>query len=311
MTRIKYSIKSAMQHLSRNIGTGIGASLSMAVILFMVGCVAFLGVIVTNLTNDIEAQVTIQAFISDDVSTAEDTSPIDACKKEIKGWSEVDSVSFKSKDEAWAEYQESIKDNKGQVDAVNALGDRNPLPASLVVKTKEPEDVEKVAEKIMASDAFKAIADDKDDISSSVKYGQGTVEPLLAFSNVLNIGAIVAIVVFGVIGFVCINNTIRLAISARKREIAIERLVGASNGFIRGPFLAEGIIEALVGAVVAMIALTVVITAGLPALASKLQFLNIDIPILTIVLTYLGITAGGVIVGSIVSMSAMRRYLKA
>ena len=311
MTRIKYSIKSAMQHLSRNIGTGIGASLSMAVILFMVGCVAFLGVIVTNLTNDIEAQVTIQAFISDDVSTAEDTSPIDACKKEIKGWSEVDSVSFKSKDEAWAEYQESIKDNKGQVDAVNALGDRNPLPASLVVKTKEPEDVEKVAEKIMASDAFKAIADDKDDISSSVKYGQGTVEPLFAFSNVLNIGAIVAIVVFGVIGFVCINNTIRLAISARKREIAIERLVGASNGFIRGPFLAEGIIEALVGAVVAMIALTIVITAGLPALASNLQFLNIDIPVLTIVLTYLGITAGGVVVGSIVSMSAMRRYLKA
>lgn len=311
MTRIKYSIKSAMQHLSRNIGTGIGASLSMAVILFMVGCVAFLGVIVTNLTNDIEAQVTIQAFISDDVSTAEDTSPIDACKKEIKGWGEVDSVSFKSKDEAWTEYQESIKDNKGQVDAVNALGDRNPLPASLVVKTKEPEDVEKVAKKIMASDAFKAIADDKDDISSSVKYGQGTVEPLFAFSNVLNIGAIVAIVVFGVIGFVCINNTIRLAISARKREIAIERLVGASNGFIRGPFLAEGIIEALVGAVVAMIALTVVITAGLPALASNLQFLNIDIPILTIVLTYLGITAGGVIVGSIVSMSAMRRYLKA
>lgn len=60
-----------------------------------------------------------------------------------------------------------------------------------------------------------------------------------------------------------------------------------------------------------MIALTVVITAGLPALASNLQFLNIDIPILTIVLTYLGITAGGVIVGSIVSMSAMRRYLKA
>lgn len=311
MTRIKYSVKSAMQHLSRNIGTGIGASLSMAVILFMVGCVAFLGVIVTNLTNDIEAQVTIQAFISDDVSTAEDTSPIDACKKEIKGWGEVDSVSFKSKDEAWAEYQESIKDNKGQVDAVNALGDRNPLPASLVVKTKEPEDVENVAKKIMASDAFKAIADDKDDISSSVKYGQGTVEPLFAFSNVLNIGAIVAIVVFGVIGFVCINNTIRLAISARKREIAIERLVGASNGFIRGPFLAEGIIEALVGAVVAMIALTVVITAGLPALASNLQFLNIDIPILTIVLTYLGITAGGVIVGSIVSMSAMRRYLKA
>lgn len=311
MTRIKYSVKSAMQHLSRNIGTGIGASLSMAVILFMVGCVAFLGVIVTNLTNDIEAQVTIQAFISDDVSTAEDTSSIDACKKEIKGWDEVDSVSFKSKDEAWAEYQESIKDNKGQVDAVNALGDRNPLPASLVVKTKEPEDVEKVAEKIMTSDAFKAIADDKDDISSSVKYGQGTVEPLFAFSNVLNIGAIVAIVVFGVIGFVCINNTIRLAISARKREIAIERLVGASNGFIRGPFLAEGIIEALVGAVVAMIALTIVITAGLPALASNLQFLNIDIPILTIVLTYLGITAGGVIVGSIVSMSAMRRYLKA
>lgn len=311
MTRIKYSVKSAMQHLSRNIGTGVGASLSMAVILLMVGCVAFLGVLVNNLTSDIESQVTIQAFISDDVSTADDKAPIDNCKKEFKSWSEVDSVSFKSKDEAWAEYQESIKDNKGQVDAVNALGDRNPLPASLVVKTKDPQDVEKVAKKIMKSDSFKAIADDKDDISSSVKYGQGTVEPLFAFSNALNVGAIAAIVVFGVIGFVCINNTIRLAISARKREIAIERLVGASNGFIRGPFLAEGIIESLIGAIIAMIVLTIVINVGLPALASNLQFLNINIPLPTIILTYVAITAGGVIVGSLVSMFAMRRYLKA
>lgn len=311
MTRTKYSVKSAMQHLSRNVGTGVGASLSMAVILLMVGCVTFLGVLVNNLTSDIESQVTIQAFIADDVSTAEDTSPIDACEKEFQGWSEVDSVSFKSKDEAWAEYQESIKDNKAQVDAVNALGDRNPLPASLVVKTKDPEDVEKVAKKIMESDAFKAIADDKDDISSSVKYGQGTVEPLFAFSNALNIGAVAAIIVFGVIGFVCINNTIRLAISARKREIAIERLVGASNGFIRGPFLAEGIIESLIGAVIAMIGLTIIINVGLPALANNLQFLNVNIPIPTIILTYVGITAGGVIVGSIVSMFAMRRYLKA
>lgn len=311
MTRIKYSVKSAMQHLSRNIGTGVGASLSMAVILLMVGCVAFLGVLVNNLTSDIESQVTIQAFISDDVSTADDKTPIDTCKKEFKSWSEVDSVSFKSKDEAWAEYQESIKDNKGQVDAVNALGDRNPLPASLVVKTKDPQDVEKVAKKIMKSDSFKAIADDKDDISSSVKYGQGTVEPLFAFSNALNVGAIAAIVVFGVIGFVCINNTIRLAISARKREIAIERLVGASNGFIRGPFLAEGIIESLIGAIIAMIVLTIVINVGLPALASNLQFLNINIPLPTIILTYVAITAGGVLVGSLVSMFAMRRYLKA
>ena len=310
MTRIKYSVKSAMQHLSRNIGTGIGASLSMAVILFMVGCVAFLGVIVTNLTNDIEAQVTIQAFISDDVSTAEDTSPIDACKKEIKGWGEVDSVSFKSKDEAWAEYQESIKDNKGQVDAVNALGDRNPLPASLVVKTKEPEDVEKVAEKIMASDAFKAIADDKDDISSSVKYGQGTVEPLFAFSNVLNIGAIVAIVVFGVIGFVCINNTIRLAISARKREIAIERLVGASNGFIRGPFLMEGALHAIIGSLLAVGVLQLLRMFALPQLQNAIKFLNFDIGGTTYLFICIALVVAGLVIGLLGSAFAMRRYLK-
>ena len=91
------------------------------------------------------------------------------------------------------------------------------------------------------------MADDANDPSSSVQYGRETVERLFSVTYYLRVGVAVLVLLLAFIAFVFINNTIRLAIAARRREIAIMRLVGASNGFIRGPFLAEGMLEALIG----------------------------------------------------------------
>jgi cell division transport system permease protein len=200
--------------------------------------------------------------------------------------------------------------NRNAVDAVDALDGQNPVPASLVVKTKEPRQVESVANQIVGDAEFAAIADDPESVASSVKYGKETVDRLFSVSNYIRIGATVLIILLIFVAFVFINNTIRLAISARRREIAIMRLVGASNSFIRGPFIAEGAIEAVLGAILAIIALQAAWGFLQPQLASSLQFLSFELSSGVTMRVYVILVVAGVTIGLFGSAIAMRRYLK-
>jgi cell division transport system permease protein len=112
------------------------------------------------------------------------------------------------------------------------------------------------------------------------------------------------------VAFVFINNTIRLAISARRREIAIMKLVGASNSFIRGPFVAEGALEAVLGAILAIVTLQVGWTYLQPQLTNSLQFLSFELSMNVAVRVYIILLVAGVAIGLFGSAIAMRRYLK-
>ena len=119
---------------------------------------------------------------------------------------------------------------------------------------------------------------------------------------------LVALLTF--VAFVFINNTIRLSISSRRREIAIQRLVGASNGFIRGPFIMEGVLQAVIGSAFAIVALEAIRRFGLPELAMRMTFLNFSIPLKATLSTYGLLVGMGLIIGLFGSAIAMRRYLK-
>ncbi len=122
------------------------------------------------------------------------------------------------------------------------------------------------------------------------------------------LGVIVALLVF--VAFVFINNTIRLAINARRREIAIMRLVGASNGFIRGPFLMEGALEALIGAILAVATLVIGMHFVLPRLTESMSFLTFVIPTYVVWGTSGLLLLLGLLLGLFGSAIAMGRYLK-
>ena len=113
-----------------------------------------------------------------------------------------------------------------------------------------------------------------------------------------------------VVGDQPINNTIRLAILARRKEIAIMRLVGASNGFIRGPFLMEGALHAIIGSLLAVGCLELLRTLALPKLQSALMFLNFDLSLNTFLFIYAVLVGAGLLIGLLGSAFAMRRYLK-
>lgn len=304
-SNISYSCKEALHHFKRNWSTVLGAVVTIFLSLFIIGLFLLGGSLVNNLADSVEDKVTIQGFLSD--SASQDT--VDQVQATIKSWSEVESVSYKSKDEALEEYKNSMG-NKNAGAAVEALDGQNPLPASIVVKCKNAQDVPSIAEKIAQDQQFISVCDNQDDPADSVQYGQETVERLNSLLGYVRVIAAALVVLLIFVAFVFINNTIRLAIAARRREIAIMRLVGASNGFIRGPFIMEGILEALIGAALTILVLQLGISTLLPMVQNSLSFLPLALASSTVLTTYAALLVMGVVIGFLGSLVALRRFLK-
>ena len=304
-SNIGYSVKEAFHHFRRNWSSVLGAVVTIFLSLFIIGLFVFGSVIIENIFGNVENKVTIQAFISDKAQEAD----VKAVQESVKAWPNVQSVTYKSKEEAFQEYKKTMSKKNAQ-DAVAALDGQNPVPASLVIKLNDPQQVKATADKLIADPAFQKIADDGKDTAKSVLYGQGDVEKLFSVTRYFRVGAIILVAMLTFVAFVFINNTIRLAIDNRRREIAIERLVGASNSFIRGPFLAEGALEAVFGALLAVGVLQLVVMYGLPQLQTSLPFLSFNLPGDIMVKTYLGLGGLGLVIGLFGSAIAMRRYLK-
>ena len=304
-SNIGYSFREVGQHFRRNWTTVLGAVVTIFLSLFIIGVFVLGSALINNMIGTVENEVTIQAFLSDDATDDQ----ISAYADKVRGWDNVESVEIRSKEEALEQYQTQMS-NRNASDAITALDGENPLPASLVIKLDDPQQVEATVTKIVDDSQFAQICDSKDNPSSDVNYGRETVEKLFSVTSYIRIGAVVLVALLTFVAFVFINNTIRLAISARRREIGIMRLVGASNGFIRGPFILEGTLEAILGALLAIGVLVAGVNAVLPKLANSMQFLSFAIPTQTMVATAGALLALGVLIGLFGSAITMRRYLK-
>jgi len=304
-SNIGYSFREVGQHFRRNWTTVLGAVVTIFLSLFIIGVFVLGSALINNMIGTVENEVTIQAFLSDDATDDQ----ISAYADKVRGWDNVESVEIRTKEEALEQYQTQMS-NRNASDAITALDGENPLPASLVIKLDDPQQVEATATKIVDDSQFAQICDSKDNPSSDVNYGRETVEKLFSLTSYIRIAAVVLVALLTFVAFVFINNTIRLAISARRREIGIMRLVGASNGFIRGPFILEGTLEAILGALLAIGVLVAGVNAVLPKLSNSMQFLSFAIPTQTLVATAGALLALGVVIGLFGSAIAMRRYLK-
>ena len=303
--KLGYSLREAGSHLTRNVGTSIGAVVTIFLSLFIIGVFAIITMMVNNMMGDVESRITIQAFLSDDADSALVTSLQD----EIKDWDGVADVTYKSKDEALQEYRDTMVSANAQ-DAVAALDGRNPIPASIVIKLSDADMAETVAGELMADSTFAQVCDSPDTPASSVQYGAETVDRLLSLTNAVRLVAVALVVLLIFVAFVFINNTIRLSIMARSTEIGIMRLVGASNSFIRGPFLTEGVIQALIGFLLAMASLGVFHHVVMPKVTNAFSFLYLSVADQAYYVMYAALLVLALVIGLGASAIAMRRYLK-
>ena len=311
-SNLGYSIKEAFRHFFRNWTTSFGAVITIFLSLFIIGLFIVGSVLVNSFIGSVEDQVTIQAYISDEASDED----VDAYKDKLENMGNVKSVEFVSKEDALKEYSSSISSNADAT--LSALDGQNPLPRSFRIEMEDPSQVESMANDIKSDPDFRTIVDDanaevddKDaDVAENVRYGQEEVSRLFQLTNYIRIAAVVLVALLTFVAFIFINNTIRLSITARRREIAIMRLVGASNGFIRGPFITEGVLQALLGALLSIGVLELFRNLVIPKLSAGISWMSIGIPMEIYYATYGALVLLGVLIGLFGSAIAMRRYLK-
>ena len=311
-SNLGYSTKEAFRHFFRNWTTSFGAVITIFLSLFIIGLFIVGSVLVNSAIGNVEDQVTIQAYISDDASD----EAVEAYQDKLERMDNVKNVEFVSKEDALEEYSSSISSNADAT--LSALDGQNPLPRSFRIEMEDPSQVEAMADEIKADSDFREIVDDantdvddKDaDVAENVRYGQEEVSRLFQLTNYIRIAAVVLVALLTFVAFIFINNTIRLSITARRREIAIMRLVGASNGFIRGPFITEGVLQALLGALFSIGVLELFRNLVIPKVASGISFMSFNVPMEIYYATYGALVLLGVIIGLFGSAIAMRRYLK-
>lgn len=223
--------KESWKSIARNGWMTFASVSAVTVTLLLVGVFFVIMMNLNNVATTIEEDVEIRVHI--DVAANEQDQQ--TLKQNIEQISEVKSIKFSSKEQ---ELESIIKSLGDEGEAFKLFEQDNPLNDVFIVKTKNPLDTMKIAKKI-----------EKLEYASKVKYGQGEVEKLFGFTKVSrNVGLVL---VFGLLftAMFLISNTIKITIVARRREIEIMKLVGATNAFIRWPFFLEGLWLGLLGAV--------------------------------------------------------------
>jgi len=299
---VGYFVKEASTSFKRNWVMSFGAIVTIFLSLLLIGVSLLVGNVAGSLISKQEQKVNIQVFIKDDARQTD----VEGLQLKLKTNPLVKSVNYVSKDQALKNFKEQMKQSPDVI--ANLEG--NPLPASLAVELHDTHNVEKVASTIKASAEFKKIASPPDDPSQSLKYGQDIVQRLFNFTRVLRIVGVVFVVMLAVVSLIFINNTIRMAIYARRNELSIMRLVGASNWFIRMPFIFEGMIQAIIGALLAIAVIMSVQFFILPKIQNTIRFMSFGVSSGFIWMVSLILVAGGVAIGGLGSWMAMRRYLK-
>jgi cell division transport system permease protein len=289
--RVSWFFSEAVKSMIRNSLMTFTAIITIALSLFIVGLFIFASVTINNTIGSFEKQVEIEVFLKDDAPP----DKVQQLQDEINSWDEVESVSYISKEEALERFKQRYKDHPELIENL----DQNPLPASFVIRLKNPEEVENVASRFNGNPAV-----------DSVEYGKKYVKRLFEALRVVRLSGLAFILLLGFVSVILISITIQLAIFARRQEISIMRLVGASNWFIRLPFIIEGCLEGFLGAAIASMFIYIIRTTVLERLRTQILWLPLEFSMSLFWQISAGLVVGGLALGAIGSALAMRRYLK-
>lgn len=272
----------------------VAAISTVAISLFFLGFFTLVALIFSAKFGGLEAEANINVYLKDDITVAQ----TNAVNRTIKNMAEVQSATFVSKAEALSRFKVRMKDSPGLLDALSG----NPLPASFEVKFKTD------AQNSASIDALKAKLKGNSAVDEII--GQEVVKRLFAIATIARWIFITIIVLMVFAGMTLIINAIRLAIYARRKEIEIMRLVGASNWFIRWPFVIEGVMSGFLGALSATLLLLIANNQLFQRIETMVPFMAFTVSQTTFLYVVLGLFTVGGVIGAGGSLFALRRFLK-
>ena len=294
MNSLIYNIKQGFTQILRNRGMSVASIFSILAMLFILG-IFFTIVVNLNLFTEIVKQDydQVEAYLGEQV-TVEQAEGIMSTLKSVEG---VESVSYRSKDDAMNIMRQRWGESAYLLDS---LGD-NPLPASILVSVDSPESAKVVSEYVAGAEGVE-----------DVQYFRETVEKLTKVTNFLQIGALVVMIFLIVVSVVVVSNTIKLTVFARAKEIKIMKYVGATNWFIRGPFMAEGIIIGILASLISTVLVSLLYARIVSGIGTQViaitscPLISVSFMAVNMLIVFLAL---GVSIGAWGSIISMRKFL--
>ena len=286
---LQYVVKETSTNLKRNVFITIAAVLVVLVSMYLVGAVFVASFAVDRALTLQTKKVEVAVFLKRDVTPEERNS----IQRDLIAMPEVATVSYESKQQAYETFKKLFRDEPDIVE--NTTPDA--LPESFRVKLKDPNQYAVVRDRLEGRAGIDQIQDERKFLSR-----------LLAVVRDVRVLGIVMVVLLTIAAGVLIATTIRMALFARRREIAIMKLVGATNWFIRVPFMLEGVIQGMIGAVLAM-ALLVATRPFYTNLLKSFKFLNLTVTYTEILANSMWVLVFGILIGAIGSLLGLRRFL--
>lgn len=288
---LAYYFKETARSLVRNSWLSLAAVGTITVSLLILGVCLLLVANTNKIALDLEQKLEIRVFLKQDLSS----NQVEQLEKRINFVSGVAGVSFVSKEKALADLRRGLGERKDILAGMK----KNPLPDAFQVKMGRPDQIAGAAAQISSLPGVE-----------QVLYGQGTVEKLLLVTRWVRIAGIIIIGALILAALFLISSIIRLSVFARRQEISIMKFLGATNWFIRTPFLLEGVTLGFLGSFVAVALLYF-------SYCSFVQQVSIFVPFIPLVADqrllinlFGGLVGLGLVIGMAGSFFSVRKYLK-
>ena len=291
MTRIRTLFAEALRSIGANVSTTVASALSVLIGMFLIGVFIGLGTWLVSWSDDKKRELAVHVFIADAATSKQinELRVLLESDKHVK----AGGITFISKAEALG-----IMRKRNPELTENLV--TNPLPASFDIVPKRGEDTEAIA---LAVQKSKLPAVDQ------VRYGKEVSQRILAIARAIQIVFLIAVIVLLAASTILIANTIRLSIFARRREIEVMKLVGATNWYVRGPFMLEGVLTGLAGSLAAVLLLFVGREFAIPQILGHIQD-DPDVRALAFTWTATVLVLGGLAIGALGSGLTLRRFLR-
>lgn len=289
---INYFIVDALKSIKRNITVSFSAMLTVLVTFFVLGTFTLVGLNFNKTIEDVADKIEIKVYLQDDIKLVNQRE-VEIKLSEQDG---VKAVTYESKDEAFTKLKKDLEGNSGMLEGYSL--ENNPLASSYIVTLEDAS---------YASNVTKAVEDMTG--VESVTNQQELIEKISRVVDFVQILGVILFFVFIGVSIFLIMNTIKLAVYSRRREVGIMKFVGATDWFIRWPFVIEGIIIGAIGSLLATAVLYFIYRGVFGFIASNLLIANL-VPVSFVLTTLLGgFLLGGIVVGAIGSIAALRKFL--
>lgn len=288
--KIRFFLGEVLRNFTRNAGMQATAIGTVAITIVLLGLFLFVRAALAGVGTHLLDQIEISAYLASGTTPAQTA----AIRRLVGTDPRVSSVEFVPKKQGLAELRARTK---GVIDT--ALLTENPLPDKFRIKVRNPENVPAVAAGVRRLRGIQ-----------NVVYGQTVVRRLLRLGDVLRRIGIGVIAVFLAVAGIIISNTIRLTVFARRREISIMQLVGATNLYIRIPFICEGLLDGLAGALLAVAILAIARATLWPRLLEALPWVQLNVVAINPATLIVELLVVGGAVGVVASWISVGRHLR-